>query len=144
MMKACNWMTGSFLISQSKRGHRSSGKTHQDRHHQLAIGWTNHLGTIILLAILHLTIPIPVIMKVQNGNVLCSLRQCSVPVSYEFLPDVTFWMTSNETSGVGGVGLGNFFEIHPFKKFLGRHFKKRFVSLDCSNFFYCFNEVAPL
>ena len=44
-------------------------------------------------------------------------------------------MTSNETSGVGGVGLGNFFEIHPFKKFLGRHFKKRFVSLDCSNFF---------
>jgi hypothetical protein len=47
-----------------KKGHRSSGKTHLDRHHQLAIGWTNHLlGIIILLAILHLITPIPVIMK---------------------------------------------------------------------------------
>ena len=33
-------------------------------------------------------------------------------------------MKSNETSGVGGVELGNFFEIYPFQKFLGRHLKK--------------------
>ena len=46
-------------------------------------------------------------------------------------------MKSNETSGVGGVELGNFFEIYPFQKFLGRHLKKRFVcsEISCTPFF---------
>jgi hypothetical protein len=95
-----------------------------DRHHQLAIGWTNHLGTIIWLAISHSIYPCG-----AKRECSCSLRSCSLPMIYELLSDVTFWMSKavKWTSGVCPVEHGNFLTYtYPFKNFLHVTFS-RFV-----------------